>query len=175
MARGILILFKGIIMPRKYAAKPKYCDPRPLVECSVTQDAAGKRALRTVTVNMAESPLAWLHSRGHLSDRQLLAGEKLRGDYEAAMLGPRITMNWENFVLSRNRRSAPAVMEESERALCAKDRFDGAMAELGRDLADIAWRVICACEGIPVAERALKWPARSGKLVLRIALDRLAH
>ncbi len=162
-------------MPRKNVSKPKYIDPRPLVECSVTQDAAGKRALRTVTVNLAESPLAWLHSRGHLSDRQLLAGEKLRGDYEAAMLGPRVTMNWENFILSRSRRNAPAIMEESDRALSAKDRFDGAMTALGRDLADVAWRVVCACEGIAVAERALQWPARSGKLVLRIALDRLAE
>jgi len=46
---------------------------------------------------------------------------------------------------------------------------------LGRDLSDIAWRVICAGESIPVAERALTWPVRSGKIVLRISLDRLAE
>jgi len=34
--------------------------------------------------------------------------------------------------------------------------------------------VVCAGEGVPVAERALGWPARSGRLVLGIALDRLA-
>ena len=76
--------------------------------------------------------------------------------------------------MSRNRRSAPAILAPSERALSAKDRFDGAIAEVGRDLADIAWRVICAGEGVPAAEKALGWPTRSGKLVLRIALDRLA-
>jgi hypothetical protein len=162
-------------MPRKIAAVPKYSDPRPLVERSISENERTKRALRTVTVNLAESPLAWLHARSLISDRQLLAGEMLRRDYEAAAIGPRVTMNWENIPLSRNRRSAPAMMEGSERMLSAKDRFDCAIAYLGRDLADIAWRVICAGEGVPAAERALAWPARSGKLVLRIALDRLVE
>jgi hypothetical protein len=34
--------------------------------------------------------------------------------------------------------------------------------------------VVCAGEGLPIAERALGWPARAGRLVLGIALDRLA-
>jgi hypothetical protein len=161
-------------MPRKKSAMFVYTDPRPLVERSVSHDRTRNRALRTVTINLAESPLAWLHSRGHLTDRQLLAGEKLRGDYEAAMLGARVTMNWDNVPPGRSRRSAPAITHESERVTCAKGRFDSAIAALGNDLADIAWRVICAGEGIPLAERQLHWPARSGKLVLRIALDRLA-
>lgn len=152
----------------------RHIDPRPLVERGIAHDGDGKRSRRTVTVNIAESPLAWLHARGHLTDRQLLAGEKLRYDYEAACIGPRITMSWENLPMSRNRRSAPAILATSERALSAKDRFDAAIAEVGRDLADIAWRVICAGEGVSVAEKALGWPTRSGKLVLRIALDRLA-
>jgi hypothetical protein len=162
-------------MPRKIAAVPKYSDPRPLVERSISEHERTKRTLRTVTVNLEESPLAWLHARNLISDRQLLAGEMLRRDYETAAIGPRTTMNWESFSLSRNRRSAPAMMEGSERMLSAKDRFDRAIAYLGKDLADIAWRVICAGEGVPAAERALAWPARSGKLVLRIALDRLAE
>ncbi len=160
-------------MPRK-ATISKHTDPRPLVERSVAQEPGSKRSTRSVTINLAESPLAWLHARGHLSDRQLLAGEKLRTDYEAACIGPRITMSWENLPISRTRRAAPTPMAASERVLCAKDRFDGALAEVGRDLSDIAWRVICAGEGVPVAEKALGWPTRSGKLVLRIALDRLA-
>ena len=58
--------------------------------------------------------------------------------------------------------------------IAAKRRFDAALAALGGGLQDVAWRVICAGEGLPVAERALGWPARSGRLVLGLALDRLA-
>ncbi len=162
-------------MPRKFAKKPLHRDPRPLIERNIPQDGIACKAVRSVTVNLAESPLSWLHSRGHLTDRQLYAGEKLRSDYEAAAIGPNITMSWDNMPMSRNRRAAPSPLSQSERVLAAKSRFDDAILALGADLSDIAWRVICAGEGIPVAERGMGWPARSGKLVLRIALDRLAQ
>jgi hypothetical protein len=58
--------------------------------------------------------------------------------------------------------------------LAAKRRFDAAIAATGRGLSDILWRVICAGEAIPAAERALGWPGRAGRLVLGLALDRLA-
>jgi Domain of unknown function (DUF6456) len=162
-------------MPRKTAKMPLHRDPRPLVERNIPQNDKTRKTSRSVTVNLAESPLSWLHSRGHLTDRQLYAGEKLRCDYETAAIGPNITMSWNNMPMSRNRRAAPSPLSQSERVLAAKSRFDAAISALGRDLSDIAWRVICAGEGIPVAERGLGWPARSGKLVLRIALDRLAQ
>lgn len=161
-------------MPRKTAAAPKYADPRPLAERSIHEPGSGRNVNRTVTVNLAESPLAWLHSRGHLTDRQLLAGEKLRGDYEAAAMGAQVTMRWEDIALSRVKRGAPSGLNQTERMIAAKNRFDDALIALGADLSDIAWRVICAGENMPVAEREMAWPARSGKLVLRIALDRLA-
>ncbi|HEV7233442.1 MAG TPA: DUF6456 domain-containing protein [Sphingorhabdus sp.] len=161
-------------MPRKNAAIPEYADPRPLAERPVHEPGAGRKVSRTVTVNLAESPLSWLHSRGHLTDRQLLAGEKLRGDYEAAALGPQVTMRWENIPLSRQKRGAPEGLNANERMISAKRRFNDALEAIGPDLSDIAWRVICAGEPMPVAEREMAWPVRSGKLVLRIALDRLA-
>ena len=63
----------------------------------------------------------------------------------------------------------------AERYIAAKARFDGAMAAAGRGLTDVLWRVVCAGEGLPEAEKALGWPVRSGKLVLRLALDRIAE
>jgi hypothetical protein len=169
--------FKGDNM-RKKSNAAVFQDPRPLAERALPDPACdggnAKRPRRTVTVNLAESPLAWLHTYGHLTDRQFLAGEKLRSDFEHAGLAPRVTMSWEHMPIARGKRSAPSSTNPTERMLSAKQRFDGGVAALGRDLSDIAWRVICAGEAMPVAEKSMGWPARSGKLVLRIALDRLA-
>jgi len=168
----------GEYMPSKHHAS--FSDPRILVERALPQDGEEKRnhprkkkRTRSVTVNLAESPLGWLHARGHLSNRQYDSGEKLRIDWECANLAPRVTMSWDAAPISGGRRNAPGILTPTERQIAAKQRFDSAIDHLGKDLSDIAWRIICAGEGVPAAEKNLGWPARSGKLVLKIALDRL--
>ncbi|MCZ8017500.1 DUF6456 domain-containing protein [Novosphingobium sp.] len=149
---------------------------RQLVERELGSDGpmtnSPRAGRRRVTVNLAESPLTWLHARGHLSDAQLAAGECLRRDYERAQLGAGVTMRWD--VVHVVHRGGERGLNLTERQLAARERFDGALAMAGRDLSDILWRVVCAGESLASAERALAWPARSGKLVLRIALDRVA-
>jgi len=130
-----------------------------------------RRSGRSVTVNLAESPVTWLHARGHLSDRQFVAGEKLRADWEKAGLSPGMTMRWDPV---RVQGSTGSGLLPGERTLAARQRFDGAIAAAGSGLSDILWRVVCAGEALVAAEKALDWPARSGKLVLRLALDRVA-
>ena len=56
----------------------------------------------------------------------------------------------------------------------AKRRFHEAVAAAGPGLSDILWRIVCAGEGMREAETALGWPVRAGKLVLTLALDRVA-
>lgn len=133
-----------------------------------------RRPVRSVTVNLAESPLGWLLARGMIDQRQFDAGEKLRADWERANLAPSITMRWDFTAKSSAVRGNGDHLEPSERQAAARQRFDAAITALGRDLNDIAWRVICSGEAMPVAEKALGWPVRSGRLVLRMALDRLA-
>lgn len=155
-------------------------DPRMLAERALPQDGntygkngTKKRPARSVTVNLSESPISWLHARGHLTDRQFASGEKLRADWERANLAPSMTMRWNITPPGKGRRGAPDMLDASEMQIAAKQRFDNAIASLGSDLSDICWRIICAGEGVPAAEKGLGWPARSGKLVLKIALDRL--
>lgn len=124
---------------------------------------------RRVEVNLAESPLGWLASRGLVSARQVEAGERLRADYEAAALGARVTMRWTPRVDGTGAGLDPATAQ-----LAAKRRFDAAMAAAGPGLRDVAWRVVCAGEGLPAAEKALGWPVRCGRVVLLLALDRVA-
>lgn len=153
---------------------------RLLAERVIEGETVGRRVgraarpARSVTVNLAESPLGWLLARGLIEERQFDAGEKLRADWERANLSPSLTMCWDPAPRSGARRGSEDHLEPGERQTAARQRFDAAMTALGRDLNDIAWRVICSGEAMPVAEKAMGWPVRSGRLVLRLALDRLA-
>ncbi len=143
---------------------------RLLGERALSPDGRGRR----VTVNHGESPLSWLRARGMVDGRQYEAAERLRGDWETAMLAPRVTMRWEATPSSHTARSAPEAIDPTLAQIAAKRRFDAATTALGAGLGDVAWRVICAGEGLETAERAMGWPKRAGKLVLLMALDRLA-
>ena len=127
-----------------------------------------------VMVNLGESPLAWLHARGHVSERQYLAGERLRGDWEKAGLGARVTMCWDAAPREGGRRGPARTPDPTGAQLSARERFDSAITAAGPGLADILWRVVCAGEGLVAAEKALGWPSRAGKLVLTLALERVA-
>lgn len=132
------------------------------------------RSGRSVTVNAAESPLGWLRSRGHVSARQYDAGEQLRGDWEVAQLAPSVTMRWNGAAGTIQPGSTEGRLDTTQMQIAARKRFEAAVTAVGTGLSDILWRIVCAGEGMRDAEAALGWPARSGKLVLTLALDRLA-
>ena len=127
-----------------------------------------------VTVNLAESPLGWLVRHQMISPRQFEAGERLRADYERSQLAPSVTMRWDGAPTAKTARGAPGGLDPTSSQLAAKQRFAAAIDAVGAGLSDVLWRIVCANEGLAGAERALGWPARSGKVVLGLALDRLA-
>lgn len=156
-------------------------DGRLIAEKPISDDHApkerekrGRRPTRSVTVNLAESPLGWLFSRSLLTQRQFDAGERLRCDWERAQLSPRVTMAWDATPKSGRRSGFSATPDPTGSQIDAKRRFREAIANAGPGLADILWRVVCSGEGMREAESALGWPARAGKLVLTFALDRVA-
>ena len=168
-------------MPRiaRRAAPPTSPDvepPQPHNRLLVERKLAPADAIdRTrVLANLAESPLAWLVRRGHVSARQFSAGERLRGDFQRASLAPRVTMRWDAAPADRGARGAPDALDPTMAQIAARARFDAAIAAAGRGLSDVLWRVVCLGEGLETAERALGWPSRAGKVVLGLALDRLA-
>jgi hypothetical protein len=153
---------------------------RELVERAFSEDGVREGAMpqaraRRITVNLAESPLSWLRARGHIDARQFEAGERLRTDYETASLGPCVTMRWDAAPRGKGQRGPQQAADPTIAQLSAKRRFDAAVDAAGPGLCDVLWRVVCAGEGLAVAEKAMGWPSRSGKLVLGLALDRLAH
>lgn len=154
-------------------------DRRLLGEREIARDMAegagrGTRPPRSLTVNVTESPLGWLLAHGHVTHRQFDAGERLRSDWERAQLAPRVTMAWDAAPVARGRGGSSTGPDLNGAQLDARRRFDGATAAAGPGLADILWRIVCAGEGMRDAETALGWPARAGKVVLTLALDRVA-
>jgi Domain of unknown function (DUF6456) len=155
--------------------QPIYVD-RSLCNDRVVE--ADKR-YRSVRVNLAESPLSRLHARGHLSARLFLAGETLRIDFARSGLASRTTMNWDASPIGKGSSGSGWVganmtdIETLER-IDAKRRFDAAIAHAGSGLTDILWRVVCAGETLPLIEEQLGWPRRAARVVLTLALDRVA-
>lgn len=131
---------------------------------------------------LAESPLVTLARRRDkdgkpfLSDDLVAAGERLREDFELAQLGSKVTQNWESFLTGSIDVSSMGRAGGPTGASAARDRLGAALATLGPGLGDVAVRCCCFLEGLETAERRMGWSARSGKIVLRIALQRLkAH
>jgi hypothetical protein len=150
--------------------------PRLLAEQAIDggADRTGAKPIRSVTINLTESPLGWLFSRGFVTQRQYDAGERLRADWERGQLAPRVTMTWDAAPVARGHGGSASDPDLTGAQIDARGRFNYAIASAGPGLADILWRIVCAGEGMRDAETALGWPARAGKLVLTFALDRVA-
>jgi len=135
---------------------------------------SGSKRLR---YNLAENPLTALGRRKGQNGAPFLtpdlvqAGERLREDFEMAQLGARVTQNWDRFLTSGARGFQNSGPAEGPRA--ARERVSAALKTLGPGLGDIALRCCCYLEGMETAEKRMGWSARSGKIVLRIALQRL--
>ncbi|MGB2933460.1 MAG: DUF6456 domain-containing protein [Methyloceanibacter sp.] len=140
-------------------------------------------ARRQVMVNETESPLGWLKGRKDragrplLSDPQYEAGERLRTDYWFAQLNQRVTANWSALAPSdRSRRAAPPdAASLRDNVIAAKERVSRALKAVGPELAGVLIDVCCELKGLEEAERNQGWPQRAGKVVLQIALSRLAR
>src|SRR5262245_38927209 len=108
---------------------------RLLIERSIDGKSRGepkhKRPARSVTVNIAESPLGWLFSRGLISTVQFDAGERLRGDWERALLAPHVTMAWDSAPITRSRGGSSPALDPSSSQVDAKRRFEAALSEAG--------------------------------------------
>ncbi|WP_157755679.1 DUF6456 domain-containing protein [Neomegalonema perideroedes] len=156
-------------------APSAYAAAHALLQWRHVDTPGGKRGERERrAVNMGESVIGWLSSRGHISAAELEAGEALRRDFERAQLGPRVTQNWEGF-LTAGVDGGRSGFTPSEAAEAARARLFSAFVVLGSDLADVALRAICFGEGLEAVEREMGWSARSGKIVLKIALRRLVE
>lgn len=132
-----------------------------------------------VRYNAAESPLAALSRRRDKDGKPFLAanlvraGETLREDFELAQMGPRVTQNWEKFLSGPSARGGAGIDRMGTGPDAARRRVQAALEDLGPGLGDVVLRACCFLEGMETIEKRMGWAARSGKIVLRIGLQRL--
>ena len=134
---------------------------------------------RRLRCNLAESPVAVLGRRREKDGAPFLdadlvaAAERLREDFELAQMGPRVAQNWDRFLTAGDRTGYRPGSGPAQGPTGARDRVAAALRDLGPGLGDMVLRCCCYLEGLEAAERRMGWSARSGKIVLRIALQRL--
>ncbi len=192
---------KGSPPPRSRRPQPKLCGKRrksvrlppqslqPIVDNFRAQHLAlAQRQIITdfgrtrVIVDETESPLAWLarrrgrDGRALIEPHQLQAGERLRSDFTRAHLMPRTTSNWSSPLSSgRGGGGNEQAAVFTETMIAARQRVHHALDAVGPEFAGLLLDICCFLKGLEDIERERAWPARSGKVVLQLALDRLAR
>ncbi len=141
-----------------------------------SEDDAQGEVPRRIRYGVAESPLAALARRRDREGERFLtpdlvhAGERLREDFELAQMEAEISRDWHGFLTSLRETVVQAGPNASSAAERARARVVAALQDIGPGLSDVTLRCCCFLEGLETAEKTLGWSARSGKIVLRIAL-----
>jgi hypothetical protein len=147
----------------------------------VSRERVRNDPIDAALVDEAESPLAWLARRRGPGGKPLIdaaqfqAGERLRADFTCAGLTPRVTSNWVAPIAQGRRANGASLAVFSDAVLAAKERFGMALEAVGPEFAGLLLDVCCFLKGLEIVERERGWPQRTAKVVLGLALDRLAR
>jgi hypothetical protein len=143
-------------------------------------DAAGPEIGVGAKYDETESPLIWLARRKGADGRpliephQLQAGERLRADFTHAQMMPRTTANWHAPVAGRGR-DGQTSGHITERVIAARQRLRHALDAVGPEFSGLLIDICCFLKKLEIVEGERRWPARSAKVVLQLALERLAR
>ncbi len=110
-----------------------------------------------------------------LSEVELSAAGKLRVDWAVSGIGMVRGSDWSAAPMGSTPRGATNAQEAAMARRCdARRRVGDALARLAAPLRRVVERVCLHEEGLESLERAEGWPARSGKVALKLGLAQLA-
>lgn len=121
-----------------------------------------------------ETPLEMLSRRIDKSGKPFLskglqkAGARLKEDFEISNFG---TLPISDIDVIVSGKCDLGNLDDLQSLAC--ENVKSAIKTLGPGLSEIALRCCCFQQGLETAEKEIGWSARSGKIVLRIALQRL--
>ena len=132
---------------------------------------------RSTRLAAADSPVRALARRKDkfgdpfLTPEMVRAAERLREDFEIAHVGQSVSQDWQALMTGPHKGHGAVTGGR----LDVQARVAAAFEALGPGLAEVVYRTCCLLDGLETTEQRMGWSARSGKIVLRIALDRLVE
>jgi hypothetical protein len=145
----------------------------------VSRDLMTDTGVLQVLVNDSESPLAWLarrkgrDGRAMIAPDQFIAGERLHADFTRGHMTPRVTSSWTGIAGTKG--AGGGAGEMTDLILASRQRVRLALEACGPEFSGLLLDVCCFLRGLEDVERERGWPPRSAKVVLQLALDRLAR
>ncbi len=128
------------------------------------------------------APILKLYNRQRNIEQKYLtkihveAAEQLFAEFIAANLQPKLTFSWDNIsVAPQTHYTGSKMFEYSEKIMTARKTLYDSLHYVGEDFCAILVEICLFGNGLENTEKNFKWPARSGKLLLTMALDKLAE
>ncbi|MEE2527038.1 DUF6456 domain-containing protein [Hyphobacterium sp. HN65] len=137
--------------------------------------------IRRITSDISDSPLArWMRpdaktGKSWLTDDEFEAGERLRADYHRSMMTERVTSDWNSYLAPAATGSRAGRGDAPASAMAAQQRVRSALEAVGPGMDRILSAVCLREKGLEVVETEESWPRRSGKIVLKLALQQLGR
>lgn len=151
----------------------------PLIARAAIDADGDVRAVRGIALSTVIARLAALRDASDkpwLTGAEIAAAQTLRADWQAAQSGLTRGSDWSAPPMGGGARGPGNVQERAQAARCdARRRLADALDGLAQPLRRVVERVCLREDGLEALERAEGWPARSGKLALKLGLAQLAQ
>lgn len=151
---------------------------RPVIDRTVVEADGRTRGVRGHDADATLRRLAALrdgNGDAWLDSAEIAAAARLRRDWEMGERGLVRGSDWSAPPNGAGARAASNRAESAAGAYCdARQRVSEALACLALPLRRVVERVCLREEGLEAMERGEGWPARSGKIALKLALAQLA-